>query len=182
MRLPIIRWQWTLNSYQSPLGCFLKGKEKKKSFKISASYFSACLTSECEGCYEANKPFFWMVPFMAKSIFFQKVLLLNYIFCKVRGKNSVMYESYGENHHLIQIKISLNLWIFSCPKYFSSLFVEWMISPNKWQKLISKRCQNYYQLHEPHSIKKRVCDPERVIYLTEAMTIFVHFLSFFGRK
>ena len=37
VRLAIIRWQWTLNSYQSPLGCFLKGK-KKKSFKISASY------------------------------------------------------------------------------------------------------------------------------------------------
>ena len=29
VRLAIIRWQWTLNSYQSPLGCFLKGKKKK---------------------------------------------------------------------------------------------------------------------------------------------------------
>ena len=47
-RLAIIRWQWTLNSYQSPLGCFLKGK-KKKSFKISASY-RLSVWRESEGC------------------------------------------------------------------------------------------------------------------------------------
>ena len=78
-RLAIIRWQWTLNSYQSPLGCFLKGK-KKKSFKISASY-RLSVWRVSEGCKQTI--FFW---FMAKSIFFQKVSLLNYVF--VRGKNS----------------------------------------------------------------------------------------------
>ena len=125
VRLPIIRWQWTLNSYQSPLGCFLKGKEeKKKSFKISASYSSACLTSKCEGCYEANKPFFWMVPFIAKSIFFQKVLLLNYIFCK--GQNFCYVWILWGKSSAYSNKISLNLWIF----LDSNIFLHYLL--NGW--------------------------------------------------